>query len=205
MCQCKVIEYVIGNIFRVWHFADGPLGLVSQTPAHLDQCILYRAEESLFWGNLACSSFSTSLEKKRGVICVLKTICSRGIDPEKSNLSISCQLYRTLSALDFLCPYARLVTVVPPDSRRSLWISAAAGYCRLAATLPRWLGWSWTVFRAVQADYLLAVYAVRLIFWDWVFSVFIFNKLLSYSPAVVSRSRFWQVGKSANASAGTFQ
>ncbi len=48
VCQCKVIEYVIGNIFRVWHFADGPLGLVSQTPAHLDQCILYRAEESLF-------------------------------------------------------------------------------------------------------------------------------------------------------------
>ncbi len=48
VCQCKAIEYVIGNIFRVWHFADGPLGLVSQTPAHLDQCILYRAEESLF-------------------------------------------------------------------------------------------------------------------------------------------------------------
>ncbi len=48
VCQCKVIEYVISNIFRVWHFADGPLGLVSQTPAHRDQRILYRAEESLF-------------------------------------------------------------------------------------------------------------------------------------------------------------
>ncbi len=59
-------------------------------------------------------------------------------------------------------------------ARRSLWISAAAGYCRLAATLPHRLGWSWTGFRAVQADCLLAVYAVRLIFWDWVFSVFSF-------------------------------
>ncbi len=46
----------------------------------------------------------------------------------------------------------------------------------------------------MQEDYLLAVYAVRLIFWDWVFSVFIFNKLLSYSPAVGSRSHFWQYG-----------
>ncbi len=96
--QCvsvKLLSMLLVKKNRVWHFADGPLGLVSQTPAHLDQCILYRAEESLFWGNLACSSFSTSLEKKRGVICVLKTICSRVIDPEKSNLSISCQLYRT--------------------------------------------------------------------------------------------------------------
>ncbi len=100
---------------RVWHFADGPLGLVSQTPAHLDQCILYRAEESLFWGNLACRSISTSLKKKRGVICLLKTICSRVIDPEKSNLSISCQLYRTLqrSLSDTARP--RLLRLYPND------------------------------------------------------------------------------------------
>ncbi len=48
MCYCEGIEYFISNIFRVSHFADGPLGLVSQTPAHLDQCILHGAEESLF-------------------------------------------------------------------------------------------------------------------------------------------------------------
>ncbi len=118
MCQCKVIEYVIGNIFRVWHFADGPLGLVSQTPAHRDQRILYRAEESLFWGNLACSSFSTPLEKKRGVICVLKTFCSRVIDPEKSNLSISCQLYRT-----------RLQCVCSPCALRMLCRSSTDSFC----------------------------------------------------------------------------
>ncbi len=45
VCQCTVIECVISNIFRVWHFVDGPLGLM---PAHRDQRILYRAEESLF-------------------------------------------------------------------------------------------------------------------------------------------------------------
>ncbi len=98
--QCvsvKLLSMLLVTFFAFWHFADGPLGLVSQTPAYRDQRILYRAEESLFWGNLACSSFSTPLEKKRGVICVLKTICSRVIDPEKSNLSISCQLYRTLT------------------------------------------------------------------------------------------------------------
>ncbi len=79
-------------------------------------------------------------------------------------------------------------------ARRSLWISAAAGYCRLAATLPCWLGRSWTGLRAVQADYLLAVYAVRLIFWDWVFSVFIFNKFefihLLLDPGLVSDSMY---------------
>ncbi len=48
MCYCEGIEYFISNVFRVSHFADGPLGLVSQTPAHLDQCILHGAEESLF-------------------------------------------------------------------------------------------------------------------------------------------------------------
>ncbi len=31
--QC-VIEYFISNIFGISHFADGPFGLVSQTPAH---------------------------------------------------------------------------------------------------------------------------------------------------------------------------
>ncbi len=48
MCYCEGIEYFISNVFRVSHFADGPLGLVSQTPAHLDQCILHGAEERLF-------------------------------------------------------------------------------------------------------------------------------------------------------------
>ncbi len=48
MCYCEGIEYFISDVFRVSHFADGPLGLVSQTPAHLDQCILHGAEESLF-------------------------------------------------------------------------------------------------------------------------------------------------------------
>ncbi len=48
MCYCEGIEYFISNVFRVSHFADGPLGLVSQTPTHLDQCILHGAEESLF-------------------------------------------------------------------------------------------------------------------------------------------------------------
>ncbi len=103
--QCvsvKLLSMLLVKTNHVWHFADGPLGLVSQTPAHLDQCILYRAEESLFWGNLACSSFSTSLKNKRGVICVLKTICSRVIDPEKSNLSISCQVDVIIANLDEL-------------------------------------------------------------------------------------------------------
>ncbi len=95
MCYCEGIEYFISNVFRVSHFADGPLGLVSQTPAHLDQCILHGAEESLFWGKHTCSLFTTSLRIKRGVICAVKTFCSRVIDPEKSNLWISCQLYRT--------------------------------------------------------------------------------------------------------------
>ncbi len=31
---CEGIEYITSNVFRVSHFADGPLGLVSQTPAH---------------------------------------------------------------------------------------------------------------------------------------------------------------------------
>ncbi len=96
MCYCEGIEYFISDVFRVSHFADGPLGLVSQTPAHLDQCILHGAEESLFWGKHTCSLFTTSLRIKRGVICVVKTFCSRVIDPEKSNLWISCQLYRTI-------------------------------------------------------------------------------------------------------------
>ncbi len=96
MCYCEGIEYFISDVFRVSHFADGPLGLVSQTPAHLDQCILHGAEESLFWGKHTCSLFTTSLRIKRGVICVVKTFCSRVIDPEKSNLWISCQLYRTV-------------------------------------------------------------------------------------------------------------
>ncbi len=96
MCYCEGIEYFISNVFRVSHFVDGPLGLVSQTPAHLDQCILHGAEESLFWGKHTCSLFTTSLRIKRGVICAAKTFCSRVIDPEKSNLWISCQLYRTV-------------------------------------------------------------------------------------------------------------
>ncbi len=83
MCYCEGIEYFISNVFRVSHFADGPLGLVSQTPAHLDQCILHGAEESLFWGKHACSLFTTSLRMKKGVICAVKTFCSRVIDPEK--------------------------------------------------------------------------------------------------------------------------
>ncbi len=33
-----------------------------------------------------CSLFTTSLRIKRGVICAVKTFCSRVIDPEKSNL-----------------------------------------------------------------------------------------------------------------------
>ncbi len=32
MCYCEV-EYFISKMFRVSLFADGPLGLVSQTPA----------------------------------------------------------------------------------------------------------------------------------------------------------------------------
>ncbi len=41
-----------------------------------------------------------------------------------------------LSALAFLCPYAHLFTVIPPDSS-ILWISAATVYCLLATALPR--------------------------------------------------------------------
>ncbi len=37
MCYCEGIEYFISNVFRVSHFADGPLGRVSQTPAHLEE------------------------------------------------------------------------------------------------------------------------------------------------------------------------
>ncbi len=103
MCYCEGIEYFISNVFRVSHFADGPLGRVSQTPAHWDQCILYRAEESLFWGKHACSLFTTSLRMNRGVICAVKTFCSRVIDPEMSNLWISCQLYRTFRVNLWAC------------------------------------------------------------------------------------------------------
>ncbi len=49
--QCvtvKVLSILLVTFFCVSHFADGPLGLISQTPAHLDQCILHGAEESLF-------------------------------------------------------------------------------------------------------------------------------------------------------------
>ncbi len=53
-------------------------------------------EESLFWGKHACSLFTTSLRMKKGVICAVKTFFSRVIVPEKSNLWISCQLYRTV-------------------------------------------------------------------------------------------------------------
>ncbi len=73
MCYCEGIEYFISNVFRVTHFADGPLG----RRTHLDQCILHRAEESLF---------TTSLRMKKDVIYAVKTFCSRVIDPEKSNL-----------------------------------------------------------------------------------------------------------------------
>ncbi len=34
MCYCESIEYFISNVSRVSHFADGPSGLVSPTPAH---------------------------------------------------------------------------------------------------------------------------------------------------------------------------
>ncbi len=34
VCYCEVIVYFINTNSRVLHFADGPLGLVSQTPAH---------------------------------------------------------------------------------------------------------------------------------------------------------------------------
>ncbi len=43
MCYCEGIEYFISNVFRVSHFAGGPLGLVSQTAAHLDQCIIVKS------------------------------------------------------------------------------------------------------------------------------------------------------------------
>ncbi len=74
MCYSEGIEYFISNVFRVSHFADGPLGLVSQTPAHLDQCILHGAEESLFWGKHTCNLFTTSLRMKKGVICAVKNV-----------------------------------------------------------------------------------------------------------------------------------
>ncbi len=37
--QCVTVKVlsIISNVFRVSHFADGPLGLVSQTPAHLEE------------------------------------------------------------------------------------------------------------------------------------------------------------------------
>ncbi len=76
-------------------------------------------------------------------------------------------------------------------ARRFLWFSAAAFYCLLAAALPRWLGWSRSDLRAVQVDYLLAVYAIRLIVWDWAFFCFhCFNKFcvihLLLDPGLVS-------------------
>ncbi len=33
MCYCEGMEYFISNVFRVSHFADGPLGLVSDASA----------------------------------------------------------------------------------------------------------------------------------------------------------------------------
>ncbi len=103
VCYCEVIVYFINK--------NSPLGLVSQTPAHWDQCILYRAEESLFWGKHACSLFTTSARIKRGVICVATNVCSWVIDPEMSNLWISCQIYRTV-----LCPVEVRVTVISASS-----------------------------------------------------------------------------------------
>ncbi len=43
MCYCEGIEYFISKVFRVSHFADGPLELVSQTAAYLDQCIIVQS------------------------------------------------------------------------------------------------------------------------------------------------------------------
>ncbi len=80
MCYCEGIEYFISNVFRVSHFADGPLGLVSDASAFRS---MYFARSG---GKHACSLFTTSLRMKRDVIYAVKTFCSRVIDPEKSNL-----------------------------------------------------------------------------------------------------------------------
>ncbi len=69
--QCNRVK--LSSILLVTFLAFGtlqtvPYGLVSQMPAHWDQRIFYRVEESLFWGNLACSSFST--KEKRRHLCI---------------------------------------------------------------------------------------------------------------------------------------
>ncbi len=64
MCYCEGIEYFISNVFRVSHFADGPLGLVSDASAFRS---MYFARSG---GKHACSLFTTSLRmKKRRNLC----------------------------------------------------------------------------------------------------------------------------------------
>lgn len=69
MCNTEVTDYFCSNAFQVLHFADGPFGFIFQPPAYKDQ--------GSFWGKLACSSLSVSLQLK----------CS--------SLWIRCQLYCT--------------------------------------------------------------------------------------------------------------
>ncbi len=147
MCYCEGIEYFISNVFRVSHFADGPLGLVSHTPAHWDQCILHGAEESLFWGKHACSLFTTSLRMKRGVNYAVKTFCSRVIDPEKSNLWLSCQVYRTV-----LSQSARLIAC---SHRCRLFFFKRMRSCRNPEKLDSRTGAIFTVHDATSRHFVL--------------------------------------------------
>ncbi len=94
--QCVSVKLL--SMLLVTFFAFGTLQTVPQDLSLRRQ----RIEINVFYTERRKRFEETSLQlvfyitrKKRGVICVLKTFCSRVIDPEKSNLSISCQLYRT--------------------------------------------------------------------------------------------------------------
>ncbi len=80
-----------------------------------------------------------------------------------------------LSALAFLCPYAHLFTVIPPNSSL-LTPGASSGFQQR-------LSISWSNLRAVQVDYLLANYPIRLIFLG--LSMFLFFSLFQYIFAFI--------------------